>query len=88
MSISTCDWCGKPVEPENQDLCRRCATLAFHAMELARQVAIEVPKGGVQLYVALERTGQEHALLSVKRWSPLEPLEDVNYVEPHLSTFQ
>ncbi|HEY1249277.1 MAG TPA: hypothetical protein VGE97_09835 [Nitrososphaera sp.] len=95
MSSVICQWChvrldrqgGKVVAEENQDLCRRCALLALHGMELARQIAIEVPRGGVQLYLAIERTGQKTELLSVKRWSPFEPLESANSAEQHLHTF-
>jgi hypothetical protein len=31
-----------------------------------------IKKGGRQLYIAIEKTGEESELLSVKKWSPLE----------------
>jgi len=94
----TCSWCGKSVSETSlvgiggfdlsQSLCTRCGLLAFHSLELARQIAIEMPKGGVQLYIGVERTGQSTALISVRRWSPLEPLESADSAEWSLPTSQ
>jgi hypothetical protein len=84
-SIVTCSWCGK-ISPNT--LCIRCGIIEAHAKELGRQVALLTEKGGCQLYIGIERTGQKTELLSVKRWSPLEPLENVDSVEQPLSTYQ
>lgn len=81
-----CLWC-KQLTSSNR-LCRRCAIIETHAKELGKEVAILTRKGGVQLYIAIEKTGSEKRLLSVKRWSPLEPLEDVESAEQSLVTSQ
>jgi len=94
---STCNWCGKILETSRtlgvggfdltQSLCPRCALIAFHSLELARQLILEVPKGGIQLYLGIERTGKPSGLVSVKRWSPFEPLESADSAERHLHTY-
>lgn len=68
-------------------LCESCSITAANALELAREVTLEIPKGGRQLYIAVERTGQETELLSVHRWSPLEPLEYADSAIGHLDTY-
>jgi hypothetical protein len=83
----TCSWCGGQQLLE-KDLCRRCEILALQALELARQIALLIPKGGIQLYIGIEKTGQSAKLLNVKRWNPLEPLESADSVEPSFHTFQ
>lgn len=69
-------------------LCRSCAITALNALELGRQVTQVAQKGGRQLYIAVERTGQESVLLSAKRWSPLESLENADSVGEPLHTYQ
>ena len=75
-----------------QRLCRHCAITAANALELARQVTELIPKGGKLLYIAIERVegladGRRRELLSVKRWSPLEPLALAEPAETGLSTY-
>jgi hypothetical protein len=74
-----CDWCGRE-ERTIGGLCSKCSIIATHAWMLAREVALLTQKGGCQLYIAIERTGERNELLSVKRWSPLEPLESADSV--------
>lgn len=98
-----CEWCGKGTKDDEyvanifgtpsgasfsfQRLCRSCAITAANALTLARQVTETVKDGGKQLYIAIEKNGEENELLSVKRWSPLEPLENVSNAEQNLHTF-
>lgn len=86
MPMSICDFCGRDLEWIGT--CKRCQIIKTHAMILARQVAHLTRGGGCQLYIGIERTGQKKELLSVKRWSPLEPLESAPIVEQSLSTSQ
>lgn len=97
-SKTTCDWCGKKIELLDElgytagitttvDLCRKCLIIAIEALELGRQVAQETLKGGCQLYIGVERTGQKTELLSVRRWSPLESLESAEFVDGNSHTF-
>jgi len=88
--LVTCDWCGSSTEALDTvefSLCDRCRIIAIQALDLGRQVAQEVRKGGIQLYIAIEKTGQETALLSAKRWSPLESLESVDSADDYLTTY-
>ena len=71
-----------------QWICRACAITAANALELAKQVTQAIKEGGKQLYIAVEKSGEEGELLSVKRWSPLEPLQPVDNAERNLHTFQ
>jgi hypothetical protein len=80
-----CSWCEKI---SRNRLCRRCEIIESHAIELGKQVALLIPIGGVQIYLGIERTGQKTELLSVKRWSPLEPLENVESAATPLPTFK
>ena len=87
---TTCDWCGKfPTDNYwlTYLLCESCGITAAHSLELGRQVTELKEKGGIQLYIAIERTGQRTALVSVKRWSPLESLESADYVGPPFHTY-
>ena len=70
------------------ELCRRCAVTASHALELGRQVSRIRQKGGIRLYIGIERTGEKKELVSVVRWSPLEPLESASSAESSLTTSQ
>ena len=69
-------------------LCLDCSVTAHHALELAREVTQVVQKGGKQLYIGVEKIGTKKELLSVKRWSPLEPLEGADSVDEHLATYR
>lgn len=96
---NTCDWCGRviagsptsgtlTVNDAQTYLCWKCAIIATQSLMLGSQVAQLTRKGGVQLYVGVERTGQETELLSVKRWSPLESLESAEFADENLRTSQ
>lgn len=78
----------------SQRLCRHCAITAANALELAKQVTALIPKGGTRLYIAVERyeglaikDGERKELLSVKSWSPLEPLTLAEPAETGLYTY-
>jgi hypothetical protein len=82
MSPIICQWCGQKkarFQIVQYDLCDRCTIIAGHSLILGQEVAELIQKGGVQLYIGIQRAGSETQLIAVKRWSPLEnSLESIN----------
>jgi len=85
--IATVDCLEEFVPDVLWSICRPCSLIAIDALQLAKEIAQTIQKGGKQLYIAIERTGQKTELLSVKRWSPLEQLESAENAERPLSTY-
>jgi len=94
----TCSWCGTLKQEKYLQhlrvsryldfyLCLRCWAIAGQSLVLGEQVARLIPKGGIELYVGVERTGRQSELLSVKKWSPLEEPLDASSVEESLTTY-